>query len=229
MRRVVVTGLGLVTPLGGDVETTWQNLIAGKSGIGPDHPLRHHRPKGQDRRRSEAQGPPLRFRPRQACRPQGPAPGRPVHRLRDRRRRTGARRRRAYRHGPGPQGAHRRLDRLGHRRLAGDRKRIAGAGRERAGARQPALRPRAPDQPHLGPGLDQIRADGPEPLGGHGLLDGRALDRRCRADDQGRRCRHHARRRRRKHDQPAGRGRLRPGARAQHVLQRPARAGQPPL
>jgi 3-oxoacyl-[acyl-carrier-protein] synthase II len=35
MRRVVVTGLGLVTPLGGDVETTWRNLIAGKSGIGP--------------------------------------------------------------------------------------------------------------------------------------------------------------------------------------------------
>ena len=35
MRRVVVTGLGLVTPLGGDVETSWQNLIAGKSGIGP--------------------------------------------------------------------------------------------------------------------------------------------------------------------------------------------------
>ena len=34
-RRVVVTGLGLVTPLGGDVETTWQNLIAGKSGIAP--------------------------------------------------------------------------------------------------------------------------------------------------------------------------------------------------
>ena len=34
MRRVVVTGLGLVTPLGGDVETTWTNLIAGKSGAG---------------------------------------------------------------------------------------------------------------------------------------------------------------------------------------------------
>jgi len=35
MRRVVVTGLGLVTPLGGDVETTWANIVAGKSGAGP--------------------------------------------------------------------------------------------------------------------------------------------------------------------------------------------------
>jgi 3-oxoacyl-[acyl-carrier-protein] synthase II len=34
MRRVVITGLGLVTPLGADVETTWANLIASKSGAG---------------------------------------------------------------------------------------------------------------------------------------------------------------------------------------------------
>ncbi|WP_315760139.1 beta-ketoacyl-ACP synthase II [Sphingomonas sp. Y38-1Y] len=34
MRRVVVTGLGLVTPLGAEVETAWKNLIAGKSGAG---------------------------------------------------------------------------------------------------------------------------------------------------------------------------------------------------
>ena len=32
-RRVVVTGIGMVTPLGQDVTTTWQNILAGKSGV----------------------------------------------------------------------------------------------------------------------------------------------------------------------------------------------------
>lgn len=34
MRRVVVTGIGMLSPLGNDVDTTWQSLLAGKSGIG---------------------------------------------------------------------------------------------------------------------------------------------------------------------------------------------------
>jgi 3-oxoacyl-[acyl-carrier-protein] synthase II len=34
-RRVVVTGMGVITPVGNDVATTWQSLIAGKSGTAP--------------------------------------------------------------------------------------------------------------------------------------------------------------------------------------------------
>jgi len=34
-RRIVITGLGAVTPLGLDVPTTWANLVAGKSGVSP--------------------------------------------------------------------------------------------------------------------------------------------------------------------------------------------------
>ena len=34
-RRIVITGMGAVTPLGLDVNTTWENLIAGKSGVSP--------------------------------------------------------------------------------------------------------------------------------------------------------------------------------------------------
>lgn len=35
MRRVVVTGLGAVSPIGNDVETLWENALKGTSGVGP--------------------------------------------------------------------------------------------------------------------------------------------------------------------------------------------------
>ena len=34
-RRIVVTGLGTVSPIGNDVDTVWNNLVAGCSGLGP--------------------------------------------------------------------------------------------------------------------------------------------------------------------------------------------------
>ena len=34
-RRVVITGLGIVSPVGNDVATAWRNILAGNSGIGP--------------------------------------------------------------------------------------------------------------------------------------------------------------------------------------------------
>ena len=35
LKRVVITGLGAITPLGNDVDTTWENAIKGVSGAGP--------------------------------------------------------------------------------------------------------------------------------------------------------------------------------------------------
>ena len=34
-RRVVITGLGQVSPVGNDIPSAWENLLAGRSGIGP--------------------------------------------------------------------------------------------------------------------------------------------------------------------------------------------------
>ena len=34
-RRVVITGMGAVTPIGNNVKDTWVNLSKGKSGVGP--------------------------------------------------------------------------------------------------------------------------------------------------------------------------------------------------
>ncbi len=35
MNRVVVTGIGIISPLGLSAQETWQGLIEGRSGVGP--------------------------------------------------------------------------------------------------------------------------------------------------------------------------------------------------
>ncbi len=35
MKRIVITGMGTINPLGNDVSTTWTKIKAGESGIGP--------------------------------------------------------------------------------------------------------------------------------------------------------------------------------------------------
>src|SRR3954470_24001124 len=35
MRRIVITGMGMVSPLGRDLEATWSALQEGRSGVGP--------------------------------------------------------------------------------------------------------------------------------------------------------------------------------------------------
>ncbi|WP_412056265.1 beta-ketoacyl synthase N-terminal-like domain-containing protein, partial [Bacillus haynesii] len=34
-KRVVITGLGALSPLGNDVKTSWNNAVNGVSGVGP--------------------------------------------------------------------------------------------------------------------------------------------------------------------------------------------------
>ena len=121
--------------------------------------------------------------------------------------------------------AHRRADRLGHRRPQHHRRDRARAGEARPAPGQPVLHPGQPDQPGQRPGLDPVRLQGPEPRGGDRLLDRRARDRRRQPDDRARRCRRDGRRRRRGGGLPARHGRLRRRAGAVDRFQRHAGAG----
>ncbi len=52
-RRVVVTGLGCVSPVGNTVQSAWANILAGQSGIGLITKFDASRLRLQDCRRSQ--------------------------------------------------------------------------------------------------------------------------------------------------------------------------------
>ena len=60
-RRVVITGLGVITPLGDTPAELFRTQLAGQSGVGPDHPLRRQHLSDAVRRRGQ------KFRPRPLC------------------------------------------------------------------------------------------------------------------------------------------------------------------
>ena len=69
-RRVVVTGLGLVTPVGNSVETTWSALMEGKSGA--DYIRKFDAEKFSVRIACEVKGfDPLTFIPKKEARKMG--------------------------------------------------------------------------------------------------------------------------------------------------------------
>ena len=229
MRRVVVTGLGMVTPLGCGVETNWSRLIAGESGAkkidtfevsdiscriagvipvgdgtnGTYNPDQWMEPKEQ--RKVDKFIVYAMCAARQALDDSGWKPDDP---------------RRAVRH--------RRDDRRGHRRRRRHRRHGDHAARARAAAGVAVLHSRPHHQPRLGLCFDRAWAEGPELGGGHRLLDRLACDRRRRADDRARRCRRHGGGRHRIAGQPdLARGLCR-GARAldrRSTTRRPRRRG----
>ena len=89
-RRVVVTGLGVISPVGNDVDDRLDQPRRGRLGPGPDHPLRHRRPY-----EAKLAGEVHDFDRDRLDGPQGRPPQRVEHALRRRRGQAGARRLRA--------------------------------------------------------------------------------------------------------------------------------------
>ena len=191
MRRVVVTGLGLVTPLATGVEESWQRLIAGQSGAGPitrfdasDMPCRI----ACEVQRGDGSDGHLQSRP--VGRVERTAPLRRVHHLWHGGRQAGDGRCRLGTQDRGRALPHRRADRVGHRRPAVASKTTAILLQEKGPRRvSPFFIPGSLINLCSGHRVDRLRLQGAESRGRHRLRHRRACDRRCGAPDRARRCR----------------------------------------
>ncbi len=224
MRRVVVTGLGMVTPLGCGVEPTWKRILAGQSGAkkidtfevsdlasqiacviprgdgtdGTFNPDQWMEPK--DQRKVDDF---IIFAMCAAKQALDDANWHP--------------------HTEDDQLRHRHADRLRHRRPVRHCRHRDPAERARPAQGVAVLHSRPPDQSRFRLCLDRARAEGPQSLRGHRVLDRRARDRRCRPSDRARRCRCDGRRRHRVADQPLWRWPASRRARALDQFQRQRR------
>ena len=78
-RRVVITGIGLLSPVGIGTEANWQALVAGRSGVGADHQVRPDGVRRADCRRGQG------LRPAPVRREEGRQEDRRLHPVRHRR------------------------------------------------------------------------------------------------------------------------------------------------
>ena len=229
MRRVVITGLGLVTPIGCGVDHAWSSLLSGKSGA---------------RRVTEFEVSDIScqigcFIPRGA----GAGEFNPDDWMEPKEQRkvddfivyamgaAGQAHRRfgldaAERGGPHPR---RRPDWLRHRRPSGHRARRHDRSREGAAPPQPVFHPRPAHQSRVGLCVHQVWAQGPEPFRRHRLLYRGACHRRRGAPYRARRRRRDGRRRHGKPALPPRACRVSPPARrlSTHFNDEPTRASRP--
>ena len=221
MRRVVVTGIGLVTPLGCGVDVVWRRLIEGQSGHPPDRSVRRSttcRPRSRARCRARGRG---RFQIDDGRGAQGCAQERSVHHLRAcGRDRRGAGRRLAAR---GRGCARQRTGVLIGSGIGG-LSTIADTAieLERRGPRRvsPFFIPASLINLVSGQVSIRFGFKGPNHSVVTACSTGAHAHRRREPADRARRCRRHGRRRRRGRDLPPGRRGLRRRAGALDPLQR---------
>ena len=169
--RVVVTGLGAVTPLGNSVPEYWRAICEGRSGVGPITRFDPKRLDCADRRRGQG------LRSPEGDREEGAEEARPLHPVRDRRGRGGGRGRQD-RLLAGRSDARRSARRLRDRRHPLHPRVAPGAPREGAEPGLAVLRA-VPDRQHgVRAALHPLQAQGAELLGGDRLRDGQPRDRR---------------------------------------------------